>query len=184
MAKLLESIRQFFIPPPDEYDPSGDSELFHASAGVRQFSHSFRTVQLPSAQNAEQPVPLDDSARALFKLAEEIRENAYAKYSGFRVGAALLTASGKVYLGVNTENASYPAGLCAERAAISAAVTAGEREFTAIAICGGLATEPCFPCGICRQVLSEFCGADFPVILSNGIYPLRNLLPFAFSLSE
>ena len=183
MSKLLESIKQFFDPQPEDID-GADSELFHASAGVRQFSHSFRTVPLPSAMEPDQPVPLDDSTRALLKLAEEIRDNAYAKYSGFRVGAALLAASGKVYLGVNTENASYPAGLCAERAAVSAAITAGEREFSAIAICGGLATEPCFPCGICRQVLSEFCGPDFPVILSTGIYPLRNLLPHAFHLSE
>lgn len=187
MAKILDSIKHFF----EVQDGGGfdddlheDSDLFHASEGVRKFPHSFRTVQLPSAQEPDQPQPLDDSARALFKLAEEIRVNAYAEYSHFRVGAALLAASGTVYLGVNVENGAYPSGICAERSAVSAAITAGEREFTALAICGGLASEPCFPCGMCRQVLSEFCGPDFPVILSTGMYPLRALLPHTFSLNE
>lgn len=180
MSKILDSIRQFFQAQPETLED--ESELIRNALGVRQFSHSFKTVSLPSAVEPDQPVPLDESAKALLALAEEIRGNAHAEYSHFRVGAALLTASGKVYLGVNIENASYPAGICAERSAISAAVTAGERDFTAIAICGGLASEPCFPCGICRQVLSEFCGPDFPVILSTGIYPLKNLLPHSFTL--
>ena len=180
MSKIFDSLHRFFQTAGDEYED--DTDLIRNAAGVRQFQHSFKTVTLPSAQEPDQPVPLDESAKALLALAEEIRGNAHAKYSHFHVGAALLTASGKVYLGVNVENASYPAGLCAERSAISAAVTAGERDFTAIAICGGLASEPCFPCGICRQVLSEFCGPDFPVILSTGIYPLKNLLPHSFTL--
>lgn len=180
MSKLLDSLARFFQPQTDEYDD--ETELIRNAPGVRQFSHSFKTVTLPSAQEPDKPVPLDESAKALLALAEEIRSNAHAPYSHFQVGAALLTSSGKVYLGVNIENASYPAGICAERSAVSAAVTAGERDFTAIAICGGLASEPCFPCGICRQVLSEFCGPDFPVILSTGIYPLKNLLPHSFTL--
>ncbi|MBQ3939623.1 MAG: cytidine deaminase [Oscillospiraceae bacterium] len=180
MSKLIDSIRQFFAA---QHEPvEEDSDLIRNAPGVRQFSHSFKTVTLPSAVEPDQPVPLDESAKALLSLAEEIRTNAHAEYSKFRVSAALLTSSGKVYLGVNIENASYPAGICAERSAVSAAITAGEREFTAIAICGGLASEPCFPCGICRQVLSEFCGPDFPVILSTGIYPLKNLLPHSFTL--
>ncbi|MBP0987170.1 MAG: cytidine deaminase, partial [Oscillospiraceae bacterium] len=91
------------------------------------------------------------------------------------------------YLGVNIENASYPAGICAERCAICAAVSAGETEFSAIAIAGGDEAEadaktPCHPCGICRQVLSEFCPPEFPVVLSDGVYLLGGLLPHSFTL--
>ena len=111
-----------------------------------------------------------------------VRGKAYARYSGFRVGAALVGQSGQVYLGVNIENASYPAGICAERSAICAAVSAGEQSFSAIAIVGGEDGEPCYPCGICRQVLSEFCGPDFPVILADGVYSLGGLLPHSFAL--
>ena len=114
-------------------------------------------------------------------------EPSTAKYSGFTVGAALVAKSGQVYLGVNIENASYPAGICAERSAICAAVSAGETEFSAIAIAGGDEEEaeaktPCHPCGICRQVLSEFCPPEFPVILADGVYALGGLLPHAFTL--
>lgn len=180
MSKFIDSVKHFFQPAGDDSDCEADQ--IRNTAGVRQFQHSFKTLTLPSASDSELPIQLDDSAKALFALAEEIRGNAHAVYSHFHVGAALLTASGKVYLGVNIENAAYPAGICAERSAVSAAITAGEREFTAIAICGGLSSEPCFPCGICRQVLSEFCGPDFPVILSNGIYPMKKLLPHSFTL--
>lgn len=124
----------------------------------------------------------DDAARALFAQAAEIRKNAYAPYSGFTVGAALLTKSGKVYLGVNTECAAYPVGCCAERNAIGAAMTAGEREFSAVAICGRHENEPCFPCGMCRQMLAELKNPDLQVILSDGVYPLSALLPHTFTL--
>lgn len=185
MPKFIDSMKRFFDPlhyPPEGEDFDDGAELLHASEGVRQFGHTFRTVQLPSAQEPDKPLPLDEGAAALLALAQEIRGNAYAKYSGFHVGAALLTASGKVYLGVNVENASYPNGCCAERSAVSAAITAGERDFTAIAICGEPASVPCYPCGMCRQVLAEFGGPDFPVILADGIYPLRALLPYTFTL--
>ena len=118
----------------------------------------------------------------LIKLARAARENAYAPYSGFRVGAALLAKSGKVYTGCNIENASFTPTVCAERTALFKAVSEGEREFNAIAIVGN--TEKCFPCGVCRQVMSEFCSAGFKVYLQeNGkavSYTLGELLPGKF----
>lgn len=192
MSKIIENLSKFFLLPEDEdgeddfrlpLDESG--KLIRPIGTVKAVPHKFRTRSSRNGQpqiDLHEILPLDDESLALLAIANAAREKAYARYSGFRVGAALVAKSGQVYLGVNIENASYPAGICAERSAISAAVTAGERDFTAIAICGGLASEPCFPCGICRQVLSEFCGPDFPVILSTGIYPLKNLLPHSFTL--
>ena len=96
------------------------------------------------------------------------REASYSPYSGISVGAALLTKSGKVYLGNNIENASYSPTICAERVAFFKAISEGERDFAAIAIAGGRAGEPSqenfSPCGVCRQVMSEFCGKDFLVM--------------------
>ena len=129
--------------------------------------------------------------RSLIRAALQARENAYAPYSGFQVGAALQTAEGKIYTGCNIENASYPAGNCAERTALFKAVSEGERDFSAIVIAGGPAGQApadlCPPCGICRQVMSEFCGPDFRVILAKSeeeyeVHPLSELLPLAFSL--
>ena len=123
----------------------------------------------------------------LIRAAFKARSFAYTPYSHFKVGAALLTKSGECFLGCNTENASFPAGICAERAAISAAVTAGFKEFEKIAISGGkngVITDYCTPCGVCRQVLSEFCGKDFKIITFNGkdikTYTLGELLPYSF----
>ena len=90
----------------------------------------------------------------LYRIAENARKNAYAPFSGFRVGAALLTTDGRVYTGVNVENASYGATICAERTAFVKAVSEGERSFEAIAISAG--EEPSMPCGICRQFMFEF----------------------------
>jgi len=126
--------------------------------------------------------------RELLNLALQARSNAYAPYSGFRVGAALLSADGQVFCGCNIENASYPATVCAERAAFSAAVSAGVREFSAIAVAGGKGNEadPCVaPCGICRQVMAEFCKAEaFKIILGNErsvkAFSLAELLPLGF----
>ena len=109
--------------------------------------------------------------KELLELAIEARKKSYSPYSNFRVGAALLTKSGKVYGGCNIENAAYTPTNCAERTAIFKAVSEGEREFSAIAIVGGKGEEPadfCAPCGICRQVLAEFCDLDFRIVLANS----------------
>lgn len=107
---------------------------------------------------------LDDTTRQqLVAAALEARQWAYAPYSGYAVGAALLTASGKIYDGVNVENAAYPDGICAERVAVFKAISEGEREFIAIAV---VSPNGGFPCGSCRQVLSEF-GLDTRVIIAN-----------------
>ena len=127
----------------------------------------------------------------LIALAAEARKQSYSPYSGFRVGAALLGKSGKVYLGCNVENAAYTPTNCAERTAVFKAVSEGEREFSAIAIVGGMGeelSEFCAPCGICRQVLAEFCDGDFPVVLGTPknykAYTLAELLPFSFGKSD
>ena len=125
----------------------------------------------------------------LCALAKEQMKNAYVPYSGYTVGAALLTKSGKIYTGCNIENASFTPTICAERTAIFKAVSEGEREFEAIAVAGGKAgkVEGAFPpCGVCRQVMSEFCGPDFKVIIITGedsykTYRFEEILPLAFS---
>lgn len=116
-------------------------------------------------------------------------KNSYSPYSGFCVGAALLTKKGKVYTGCNIENSSYSVTNCAERTAIHTAISKGEREFTAIAIVGGKngrVENYCPPCGVCRQVLAEFCRKDFKIYLYNGVeikvYTLDELLPESFDL--
>ena len=124
---------------------------------------------------------------ALILEAKKAREKSYSPYSHFQVGAALLGKSGKVYHGCNIENAAYPATNCAERTALYSAVAQGEQSFCAIAIVGGLKNsmpkEYCYPCGICRQVLSEFCDADtFRVIVAKSEedyeeFYLKDLLP-------
>ena len=124
---------------------------------------------------------------ALFQAACAARTHAYAPYSGFRVGAALLCEDGRIFTGCNVENAAYPLCTCAERTALCAAVSQGARRFLAIAIAGGTdedCTQPCAPCGGCRPNLAEFCGADFPVLLSDGIHPLGELLPGVFRLPQ
>ena len=123
----------------------------------------------------------------LISLAVEAMDKAYAPYSGFKVGAALLCSDGTVYTGCNIENAAYSPTNCAERTAIFKAVSEGHRDFTAIAICGGKngeITNLCTPCGVCRQVLREFCKDDFPVYLAHGggykTLTLGDLLPYSF----
>ena len=124
----------------------------------------------------------------LIKIAKEMMKQSYAPYSHFNVGAALLTKDGKVYTGCNIENASYPATICAERTAIFKAVSEGERQFDGIAIAGGLygnVKDYCAPCGVCRQVMREFCDGSFRVILVNDAgeimaYTLEELLPLSF----
>ncbi|MBE5869424.1 MAG: cytidine deaminase [Lachnospiraceae bacterium] len=137
-------------------------------------------------------IRIDGSDREeLIRRAFQARELFYAPYSGYAVGAALLTAEGKIYSGCNIENAAYGPTNCAERTAFFKAVSEGERHFKAIAIAGGPAgkvpTEYAYPCGVCRQVMSEFCDKDFLVILAKAeadyeVYSLEELLPKSFSL--
>ena len=132
-------------------------------------------------------VATDDRFTALRALAVEAMRQAYAPYSKFPVGAALLTDAGETFVGCNVENASYPAGLCAERVALGAAVAAGHRKFVAIAI-GSEAAAPAPPCGICRQALAEF-GLDLIVESAAPAGPvmrwsLAELLPHPFTPSS
>lgn len=125
----------------------------------------------------------------LIEKAKQAMEKAYAPYSGFQVGAALLCADGSIYTGCNIENASFSPTICAERTAFAKAVSEGKRDFTAIAVCGGKGghiTGLCTPCGVCRQVMAEFCKEDFQVILvkPDGYEQrtLSQLLPDSFAL--
>ena len=126
--------------------------------------------------------------QSLMEAAAAAREFSYSPYSGYRVGAALLGKSGKIYTGCNVENAGYTPTNCAERTAVFKAVSEGEREFAAIAVIGGLGEQldtACAPCGVCRQVLAEFCAPDLPVILGSPecwrVVTLGELLPLAFT---
>jgi cytidine deaminase len=132
------------------------------------------------------------TSEQLMALAKEAMTHAYAPYSGFHVGAALLCADGTVYQGCNVENASFSPTNCAERTAFFKAVYDGHRDFTAIAICGGKGgqiTNLCTPCGVCRQVMLEFCGEDFLIHMTDGsgqivTRTLAELLPLSFSGGE
>src|SRR5512142_1358427 len=124
----------------------------------------------------------NEETKSLIEMANKAREHAYARYSNYRVGAALKTRSGRIYTGVNIENAAYPTTICAERVAVFKAVSEGEREFDAIAVVtdnGGS------PCGSCRQVLAEF-GLDTVVFIADGngrlvtTTTVGGLLPEAF----
>ncbi len=126
--------------------------------------------------------------KKLIVAAKCAQENAYSPYSNFCVGAALLSGDGKIYTGCNIENSSYSATVCAERTAFFKAISEGHKDFTAIAVIGS-DDKICMPCGVCRQVISEFCGADFKIICANKTgeykeYTLGKLLPFSFSLGE
>ncbi len=125
----------------------------------------------------------------LCEMAIKAMDNAYVPYSGYRVGAALLCEDGTVYTGCNVENAAYSPSNCAERTAVFKAVSEGKRKFTEIAICGGkdgVLNDDLFPpCGVCRQVLREFCDLDFKVhmITKSDVktVTLGELLPFSFA---
>lgn len=131
-----------------------------------------------------------DNTKRLVQEAIEARDSAYTPYSHFTVGAALLTQDGKIYRGCNIENAAYSPGNCAERTAFFKAVSEGERKFRAIAIVGGREGEPihelCPPCGVCRQVMMEFCDPHtFEVILATSpdewkSFTLEQILPLGF----
>ena len=126
--------------------------------------------------------------KQLVKAAYEAQKMAYAPYSHWVVGAALLTAEGKIYKGCNIESATFSPTVCAERTAFFKAVSEGERHFAAIAIVGnaeGTAmgkADVCPPCGVCRQVMTEFCGGDFEIVLAKSyddyaVYTLAELMP-------
>ncbi len=131
--------------------------------------------------------------KELVKEALAAREFAYTPYSKFNVGAALFCKNGRVFRGCNIESASYTPTNCAERTAFFKAVSEGEREFSAIAIVGGPAGAPpadfCYPCGVCRQVMAEFCGRDFKVYIAKSEseireYFLDEIIPFAFTQED
>lgn len=126
-------------------------------------------------------MPLEDAARA-------VRENAYAPYSDFKVGAALRTPSGAVFSGCNVENVAYPEGTCAEAGAIAAMIAAGETEIAEVFVIAD-SPEPVSPCGGCRQKLAEFSKGDVPVTMANlggarTTVTMRELLPGAFATSH
>ena len=160
---------------------------------------------LPACRKSSAVVPADKkhppiseaisdlTCRNLIHAAKEAMGKAYAPYSGFRVGAALLAKNKKVYSGCNIENAAYGPSNCAERTAIFKAVSEGVKDFLAIAIVGGKEgniTDLCPPCGVCRQVMAEFCKTDeFYVILARSeedywIYTLEELLPMGFGAAN
>ena len=127
--------------------------------------------------------------KELINIAKETLINCYSPYSHFCVSAALLSKNGNVYKGVNVENSSFSATNCAERTAIFSAVANGEKEFEKIVVIGGKNGEVkdfCFPCGVCLQVLSEFCEKEFEIVLFNGnetkIYTLSQLIPESFKM--
>ena len=133
------------------------------------------------------------SPEELVRLAKEARGRAYVPYSGFSVGAALLCEDGTIYQGCNIENAAFGPTICAERVAVFKAVYDGHRDFAAIAVVGGRAGKEITglfpPCGVCRQVLREFCGLDFKLYLGreNNEYletTLGEMLPYSFSEAD
>ncbi len=130
----------------------------------------------------------------LIKLALEARKMSYSPYSGFSVGAALLCSDGTIYTGCNIENSAFSSTNCAERTAIFKAVSEGKRDFVKIAVVGGKTENEtpcnyCPPCGVCRQVMKEFCPADFEIIIAKNIdefkvLTLAQLLPESFDKRE
>ncbi len=130
------------------------------------------------------------SNERLVELAKEAMTHSYSPYSGYKVGAALLCKDGTVYQGCNIENGAYGPTICAERTAIFKAVYDGHRDFEAIAICGGkdgVITGRFPPCGVCRQVMREFCRDDFKILMIEPekyeVVTLKDLLPYSFSLN-
>lgn len=113
----------------------------------------------------------------MLNLAKKSCENSYSPYSKFKVGAVLKTKSGKYYTGTNIENSAY-FSICAERLAFYKAIENGEREFESIAIYGS--TNPCYPCGTCRQLMNEFCDNDFKIITTDEIILFKDLFPKGF----
>ena len=130
--------------------------------------------------------------KELAAKALDMRKMAYVPFSGHAVGAALLAKDGRVFTGCNVENSAYSPTICAERTAFVKAVSEGAREFEAIAIAGGFGEVPetyCAPCGVCRQVMVEFCGRDFKIILAKTpddykVYTLEEIMPLGFKIED
>ena len=125
---------------------------------------------------------------SLIDHAKAVRENAHAPYSGFKVGAAIRTASGRVFTGVNVENAAYPEGTCAEAGAIAAMIAGGETEIAEVAVIGD-APDPVTPCGGCRQKIAEFAPPGVVVTMANLqgdrlTMKIEELLPYAFAKAQ
>lgn len=133
--------------------------------------------------------PNRETLERMIHLAMDMYRESYAPYSRFHVGAALLTKDGRIYTGCNVENAAYPLCTCAERAAFAKAVSEGAHTFAAIAVCGGSEgreLQYCPPCGVCRQVMSEFCTGDFLIYLAKSaadyeVYTLDDIMPMRFT---
>lgn len=122
----------------------------------------------------------------LLSMAADAMQYSYSPYSHFKVGAALLCSDGSVYTGANIENGAYSATVCAERTAFFKAISEGKKQFVKIAIVGGNIEKPCYPCGVCRQVMSEFCDENFEILLLKDgeiiKHTLSELLPHSFKL--
>ncbi len=130
-------------------------------------------------------------SRELMSYAAEAMKLSYSPYSGFRVGAALLTDDGKIYTGCNIENAAFTPTVCAERTAIFKAVSEGRTSFKKIAVIGGGSdgvSDFTYPCGVCRQVMREFCGGDFVIVVTDGTdireHTLDEIMPYSFSAAD
>ncbi|MDU5504973.1 MAG: cytidine deaminase [Anaerococcus vaginalis] len=125
--------------------------------------------------------------KELIKLAIENKKNSYSPYSNFRVSSLVLTKKGNIYKGVNIENAAYSVTLCAERSALSSAISAGDREIDTIVITGD--STMTYPCGVCRQFMAEFLDSDSKIVIANStanykIYGLDDILPYSFSKKD
>lgn len=123
----------------------------------------------------------------LIELAIENKKNSYSPYSKFRVSSVLLTKKGNIYKGVNIENAAYSVTICAERSALSSAISAGEKEIDTIIITGD--SKMTYPCGVCRQFMAEFLDNDSKIVIANSvedykIYGLKDILPYNFSKKD
>lgn len=125
--------------------------------------------------------------KELIKLAIENKKNSYSPYSNFRVSSVVLTKKGNIYKGVNIENAAYSVTLCAERSALSSAISAGDREIDTIVVTGD--STMTYPCGVCRQFMAEFLDSDSKIVIANStanykIYGLDDILPYSFSKKD
>lgn len=173
----------------DEEDLDDEGALLEDEEALHEDEDAYETVSLKAGANVDVYAQLDSVYRQLIAKAHEARKRSYCPYSDVAVGAALLTASGKIFLGANIENASFTPTICAERVAFFKAISAGETNFVAIAVVGAKKDEEPSaefpPCGVCRQVMSEFCDDDFVILLGTredySIIPFSDILPHRFT---